>query len=123
MTRTTPELAPPSPNFRTTPTGGCLEFSHDLACNRPHIQGGSSVKSGFEPGALVPKAVTLPLATQLAARHPVASKTDPKIQHSNNDAMIGIRLRVIADRKSTPSFLPRRSLNPRFPRNKVRPNS
>ncbi|GBO23140.1 hypothetical protein AVEN_4786-1 [Araneus ventricosus] len=56
-------------------------------------------------------------ATQLAARDPGSFKTDPKIQHSNNDAMIGIRSRVIADRKSTFSFVPRRSLNPRFPRN------
>ncbi|GBM66538.1 hypothetical protein AVEN_179162-1 [Araneus ventricosus] len=30
-------------------------------------------------------------AAQLAARDPVIFKTDPKIQHSNNDAMIGIR--------------------------------
>ncbi|GBN21612.1 hypothetical protein AVEN_254283-1 [Araneus ventricosus] len=38
MTRTTPELAPPSPNFRTTPTGGRLATTYDLACNRPHTR-------------------------------------------------------------------------------------
>ncbi|GBN27692.1 hypothetical protein AVEN_144793-1, partial [Araneus ventricosus] len=30
MTRTTPELAPPSPNFHATPAGA------RLTCNRPH---------------------------------------------------------------------------------------
>ncbi|GBN06909.1 hypothetical protein AVEN_201378-1 [Araneus ventricosus] len=38
MTRTTPELAPPSPNFHATPTGGRLTTTHDLACNRPHTR-------------------------------------------------------------------------------------
>ncbi|GBO03009.1 hypothetical protein AVEN_212525-1 [Araneus ventricosus] len=38
MTRTTPELAPPSPNFRATPTGGRLATTYDLACNRPHTR-------------------------------------------------------------------------------------
>ncbi|GBN23995.1 hypothetical protein AVEN_204553-1 [Araneus ventricosus] len=61
MTRTTPDLAPPSPNFRATPThsgpvsktkldhcatGGRLATTYDLAC------GGSSVESGFEPATL-----------------------------------------------------------------------
>ncbi|GBM43384.1 hypothetical protein AVEN_264604-1 [Araneus ventricosus] len=36
MTRTTPELAPPSPNFHATPTGGRLTTTYDLTCNRPH---------------------------------------------------------------------------------------
>ncbi|GBM82181.1 hypothetical protein AVEN_178938-1 [Araneus ventricosus] len=45
-------------------------------------------------------------------------KTNPKIQHSNNDRN---PIKVIADRTSTFSFLPRRSLNPRFPMNKARP--
>ncbi|GBN35302.1 hypothetical protein AVEN_99983-1, partial [Araneus ventricosus] len=36
MTRTTLELATPSPNFRATPTGGRLATTYDLACNRPH---------------------------------------------------------------------------------------
>ncbi|GBM99921.1 hypothetical protein AVEN_248278-1 [Araneus ventricosus] len=62
-------------------------------------------------------------ATQLVAWDPVTFKTDPKIQHSNKDPMIGIRSKVIADRKSTFSFLLCRSLNPCFPRNKVRSNS
>ncbi|GBN04266.1 hypothetical protein AVEN_264495-1, partial [Araneus ventricosus] len=51
MTRTTPELAPPSPNFRATPTGGRLATTYDLACNRPHTSG-SSVESGLEPATL-----------------------------------------------------------------------
>ncbi|GBN70401.1 hypothetical protein AVEN_216371-1 [Araneus ventricosus] len=51
MWRTTPELASPSPNFHATPMGGHLATTYDLTCNRP-IHGGSSVESGFEPGAL-----------------------------------------------------------------------
>ncbi|GBL97278.1 hypothetical protein AVEN_274625-1, partial [Araneus ventricosus] len=38
MTRTTPELAPPSQSFRATPTGGRLATAYDLACNRPHTR-------------------------------------------------------------------------------------
>ncbi|GBL77974.1 hypothetical protein AVEN_143298-1 [Araneus ventricosus] len=38
MTRTTPELAPPSPNLYVTPTGGRLATMYDLACNRPHTR-------------------------------------------------------------------------------------
>ncbi|GBM66184.1 hypothetical protein AVEN_246404-1 [Araneus ventricosus] len=38
MTRTTPELAPPSPNFHATPAGGRLTTTYDLACNRPHTR-------------------------------------------------------------------------------------
>ncbi|GBL78705.1 hypothetical protein AVEN_65267-1 [Araneus ventricosus] len=34
MTRTTPELAHPNPNSRTTPAGGHLAQT-DLACTRP----------------------------------------------------------------------------------------
>ncbi|GBN43463.1 hypothetical protein AVEN_75055-1 [Araneus ventricosus] len=63
-------------------------------------------------------------ATQLAARDLVIFKTDPKIQHSKHDAMIGIR--SISDRRSKnqlPSFLFCRSLNLRFPREEVRPTS
>ncbi|GBM16321.1 hypothetical protein AVEN_194059-1 [Araneus ventricosus] len=36
MTRTTPELAHPSPNFHATLTGGHLATTYDLACSRPH---------------------------------------------------------------------------------------
>ncbi|GBN37912.1 hypothetical protein AVEN_91465-1 [Araneus ventricosus] len=35
MTRTTPELAPPSPNFCSSPTGGRLATTYDLAYKRP----------------------------------------------------------------------------------------
>ncbi|GBM72652.1 hypothetical protein AVEN_138211-1 [Araneus ventricosus] len=38
MTRTTPELAPPSPNFHATRTGGRLVTTYDLTCNRPHTR-------------------------------------------------------------------------------------
>ncbi|GBM28178.1 hypothetical protein AVEN_172671-1 [Araneus ventricosus] len=38
MMRTTPELAPPSPSFHTTPTGGRLATTYDLACNRSHTR-------------------------------------------------------------------------------------
>ncbi|GBM57334.1 hypothetical protein AVEN_34434-1 [Araneus ventricosus] len=48
MTWSTPEQAPPSPNFHTTPTGGCL--THDVRFNvhREHIHGGPSMESGLE---------------------------------------------------------------------------
>ncbi|GBO19229.1 hypothetical protein AVEN_169189-1 [Araneus ventricosus] len=80
MTRTTPELAPP-PNFRTTPTGGRLELSHDLTCNRHHIQGGSSVKSGCEPGA--PRPQSCDLTTAEDKRRPIqgkAEESDKKVE-------------------------------------------
>ncbi|GBO40477.1 hypothetical protein AVEN_130492-1 [Araneus ventricosus] len=35
MTRTTPELTPPSPSFRATPAGGRLATMYDLECNGP----------------------------------------------------------------------------------------
>ncbi|GBM81151.1 hypothetical protein AVEN_226971-1 [Araneus ventricosus] len=38
VTRTTPELAPLSPDFRATPTGGRLATTYDLVCNRPHTR-------------------------------------------------------------------------------------
>ncbi|GBN05958.1 hypothetical protein AVEN_215372-1 [Araneus ventricosus] len=38
MTKATPELAPPSPTFRATPTGGRLAATYDLACNRQHTR-------------------------------------------------------------------------------------
>ncbi|GBN99635.1 hypothetical protein AVEN_207155-1 [Araneus ventricosus] len=57
MTRTIPELAPPS-KFRTTPKGGRLATTYDLTC--PHtrrISGGIGV-SYLEPSG--PEAETLP---------------------------------------------------------------
>ncbi|GBM26191.1 hypothetical protein AVEN_197009-1 [Araneus ventricosus] len=51
MTRTTPELEPPCPNFRTPPAGGCLTQVR-FSVYQAHENGGSSVESGFEPGAL-----------------------------------------------------------------------
>ncbi|GBM49741.1 hypothetical protein AVEN_36359-1 [Araneus ventricosus] len=61
MTRTTPELAPPSPNFHATPTGGRLATTYDLACNRPHTRADLQWNrvSNLEPSG--PKAETLPL--------------------------------------------------------------
>ncbi|GBO46174.1 hypothetical protein AVEN_174504-1 [Araneus ventricosus] len=43
-------------------------------------------------------------ATQLAALDPVTSKTDPKIQHSNNDAMILIRSKSTSFFSSPPQL-------------------
>ncbi|GBM63878.1 hypothetical protein AVEN_48578-1 [Araneus ventricosus] len=50
MTRTTPELALPSPRSRSTLTGWRLTATCDLARSRPH-----TVESGFEPGILQPR--------------------------------------------------------------------
>ncbi|GBO17120.1 hypothetical protein AVEN_69860-1 [Araneus ventricosus] len=58
MTRTTPELAPPSPNFRATPTGGRLATTCDLACNRPHAR---PIFSGIGFRTCDPPVPTLPL--------------------------------------------------------------
>ncbi|GBO20174.1 hypothetical protein AVEN_268789-1 [Araneus ventricosus] len=35
MTRTTPQLAAPYPNFRTTPTGRRFNLTYDLTYNKP----------------------------------------------------------------------------------------
>ncbi|GBO37621.1 hypothetical protein AVEN_107512-1 [Araneus ventricosus] len=45
----------PSPNFRTTPTGGRLTLCVGFNVQQAHISGGSSVESGFEPGTLRPR--------------------------------------------------------------------
>ncbi|GBM49614.1 hypothetical protein AVEN_248994-1 [Araneus ventricosus] len=37
MKRTTPELAIPSPNFRTAPAGGRMVTTHDIEYSRPYI--------------------------------------------------------------------------------------
>ncbi|GBO12544.1 hypothetical protein AVEN_131854-1 [Araneus ventricosus] len=58
MTRTTPELAPPSPNFRATPVGGRLATTYDLACNRPHTR---RIFSGIGFRPCGPEVETLPL--------------------------------------------------------------
>ncbi|GBL81813.1 hypothetical protein AVEN_93560-1 [Araneus ventricosus] len=52
-----PEREPLSPNFRTTPAGGCLPHVR-LSVHQAHKRGDSLVESGFK---LVPDAVTLPL--------------------------------------------------------------
>ncbi|GBM85804.1 hypothetical protein AVEN_273658-1, partial [Araneus ventricosus] len=51
----------PSPNFRVTPTGGCLAARYDLACNRPHTRSDLqwNLVSNLEPSG--PKVETLPL--------------------------------------------------------------
>ncbi|GBO45515.1 hypothetical protein AVEN_91223-1 [Araneus ventricosus] len=36
--RTTPELAPHSPNFHATSTGGRLATTYNLVCNRPRTR-------------------------------------------------------------------------------------
>ncbi|GBM99096.1 hypothetical protein AVEN_138935-1 [Araneus ventricosus] len=61
MTRTTPGLELPSPSFHTTPTGGRLATTYDLACNRPNtrrIFSGIGFRTWKHSG---PKAATLPL--------------------------------------------------------------
>ncbi|GBM68952.1 hypothetical protein AVEN_24358-1 [Araneus ventricosus] len=58
MTRTTPEMAPPSPNFRSTPTGGRLATTYDLACNRPDTR---RIFSGIGFQTCDPPVETLPL--------------------------------------------------------------
>ncbi|GBN30450.1 hypothetical protein AVEN_255441-1 [Araneus ventricosus] len=72
MTRTTPELAHPSPNFHSTLTGGRLATTYDLTRNIP-IYGGSSVESGFEPGTVRPQ------SRDLTTRPP-----RPPVLHGNN---------------------------------------
>ncbi|GBM46416.1 hypothetical protein AVEN_161004-1 [Araneus ventricosus] len=52
MTRTTPELSPPSRSFRTTPTGGRLTHYVKFNEQQANKHGGSSVESGFKPGTL-----------------------------------------------------------------------
>ncbi|GBL98144.1 hypothetical protein AVEN_268239-1 [Araneus ventricosus] len=56
MTKTTPELASPSPNFRTTPTGGHLALT-DLTCTRPVVHRWNQVSS-LQPSG--PEIETLP---------------------------------------------------------------
>ncbi|GBM23015.1 hypothetical protein AVEN_74217-1 [Araneus ventricosus] len=50
MTRTALELVPSSPNFRSIPAGGRLT-QVKFNVHQTYKHGGSSVKSGFEPGA------------------------------------------------------------------------
>ncbi|GBO06107.1 hypothetical protein AVEN_125736-1 [Araneus ventricosus] len=50
---TTPGLAAPSPNFRTTPAGGCLAFYVRFNVQQIHIHSGSSVEG--DPSAPKPK--------------------------------------------------------------------
>ncbi|GBN51240.1 hypothetical protein AVEN_128917-1 [Araneus ventricosus] len=47
MMRTTSELAPPSPNFRATPTGERSATPYNLTCNRPHTR---RIFSGYMNG-------------------------------------------------------------------------
>ncbi|GBO28646.1 hypothetical protein AVEN_83227-1 [Araneus ventricosus] len=64
MRKTTPELAPPSPNFRILPKGE--RTTHDIRFNmhQTQKQGGFSVETDFEPGTFGSEAKTLPLLTQ-----------------------------------------------------------
>ncbi|GBM46773.1 hypothetical protein AVEN_6054-1 [Araneus ventricosus] len=58
MTRTTPVMASPSPNFRATPMGGHLATTYDLTCNRPHTR---RIFSGIGFRTCDPPVPTLPL--------------------------------------------------------------
>ncbi|GBN31964.1 hypothetical protein AVEN_265879-1 [Araneus ventricosus] len=51
MTRATPRLPTPSPNFRATPTGGRLATTYDLASNSPHTRR-IFMESGLGPATL-----------------------------------------------------------------------
>ncbi|GBN10529.1 hypothetical protein AVEN_243439-1 [Araneus ventricosus] len=66
----------PSPNFRTTPAGGRMTITYDLACNRPHT-GGSSVESGFEPGNLRSQSRELTTGPPRLPNHTSGRKFDP----------------------------------------------
>ncbi|GBN88974.1 hypothetical protein AVEN_88073-1 [Araneus ventricosus] len=52
MTRTTPDLTPPSPNIRNTSAGESMTRVIMFSVHKVHMLGGSSTKSGFEPGAI-----------------------------------------------------------------------
>ncbi|GBM28296.1 hypothetical protein AVEN_233172-1 [Araneus ventricosus] len=55
MTMTTPELGPRSPKFRPTPMERRLAHGVKFIVNQAYIHGGSSAKSGFEPGTFCPR--------------------------------------------------------------------
>ncbi|GBO32227.1 hypothetical protein AVEN_273073-1 [Araneus ventricosus] len=61
MARITPELAPSSPNFCTTPAGGHFTHSDRFNMHQVQIHGGSSSETGFEFGTLQSQAETLTL--------------------------------------------------------------
>ncbi|GFT33108.1 hypothetical protein TNCV_1264701 [Trichonephila clavipes] len=52
VTRTTPELALPSPNFYTQPTGGRLSLDI-FNVHQPHLHGGASMTLGFQPKSVI----------------------------------------------------------------------
>ncbi|GBO22572.1 hypothetical protein AVEN_251905-1 [Araneus ventricosus] len=52
---TEPELAPPSPSCSTTSARGRLTLDVRFSVHQAHIHDGSSLESGFEPGALPPQ--------------------------------------------------------------------
>ncbi|GBM22442.1 hypothetical protein AVEN_221507-1 [Araneus ventricosus] len=55
ITKTTPEPAPPSSDFRTTPAGGRLTRDVRLNVDHAHIHSGFSIEPSFEPGILRPR--------------------------------------------------------------------
>ncbi|GBN11120.1 hypothetical protein AVEN_169874-1 [Araneus ventricosus] len=61
MTRTTSKLAPPSLNFRTTPTGGLSTQDVRVNVHQGHIHGTSSVESSVELLTSVSEAKTFSL--------------------------------------------------------------
>ncbi|GBN39718.1 hypothetical protein AVEN_262260-1 [Araneus ventricosus] len=52
MTRTTPDLTPPSPNTRNTSAGESMTHVMIFSVHEVHMLGGSSTESGFEPGTI-----------------------------------------------------------------------
>ncbi|GBN75553.1 hypothetical protein AVEN_126804-1 [Araneus ventricosus] len=60
MKRRAPDLVPPSPNFRATPTGGCLATTFYLTYNRPHIRPNfNGIGFRLEPSGPVAEAIPL----------------------------------------------------------------
>ncbi|GBM54763.1 hypothetical protein AVEN_259936-1 [Araneus ventricosus] len=64
MTRTTLEIALPSPDFRTTLMGGRLTYDVTFDVQHARTQGGSSQESGFDLGTLRPRSQDLTTRSQ-----------------------------------------------------------
>ncbi|GBM05224.1 hypothetical protein AVEN_181613-1 [Araneus ventricosus] len=76
MPRTTPELAPPSPSFRTIPAGDAWPTTYDLTCNRPDIQrisGESRIRvEGDEASLLIRSAAGMECRQRMPGDEPPA---------------------------------------------------
>ncbi|GBN75951.1 hypothetical protein AVEN_106554-1 [Araneus ventricosus] len=77
--RATPELAPPSPSFHATPTGGRLATAYDVACSGPALE------SGFGPGDLPARG---PRLYHLAAAAPLIVGGNKNKRQESNTALV-----------------------------------